>query len=616
MDNNIFSNLFVRVLNISMVSCYTIIAVMVFRALILRWERKYAYLLWFVVFVNLCIPFRISGPFSLVPAWIADFDIAEKSKDKVFDEKTDYLPNETIMDTVSVSGHYYQTSAEEGNGVPGTDSNSEAANVQSESEGKTDYLPNEEIVVTTLPNQVVTETVSRTEHYYNVPADGENGVAGLDRNSPGVLLALVWGIGVFLLAAGNIRSVWRLQSKLKNADPFVVDGTSDEGTNKGIKITDGIETPFLWGLLSPSIYLPRTIDGEERTYIIAHESYHRKRKDYIFKPLFFIIAVIHWFNPLVWAAYLLFVRDMEISCDEAVIANAGEDIRKRYAESLLKYAARQNGYTLTPITFGEPSLKCRIKNVLHYKESNVIFSAMLLCFVIVIMIGLIVKPRQAALKVLPDKQDVRMTSGISAVDTVIDIGDIALDKTEASSQEINWKSDIIEGIDGENQYTKMLMESNAASGKAADFRTFAYEMKNGEAVIAYVLAGEIEGESISGNLWRVETDMDTSIVHPVMQNITMTDTQIELLVFEDAGYGIINYQADDGTEGRILPFTKNVLSTEIMSDISGEKRIGDVEGTVICGGYAYWVIDADTVEPVDEIEWNPGIKHDNYQAGQ
>lgn len=102
--------------------------------------------------------------------------------------------------------------------------------------------------------------------------------------------------------------------------------------------------------------------------------------------------MIHWFNPFVWAAYFLFVRDMEISCDEAVIAAADKDIRKEYAASILKYAARLNGYTLTPITFGEPSLKSRIKNVLHFRERSPVLSVMMLPIVVLLMTGLTAKP--------------------------------------------------------------------------------------------------------------------------------------------------------------------------------------------------------------------------------
>ena len=407
-------DLFIRILNISMVSCYTIVVVMVLRALLLRWERKYVYLLWFVVFANLCTPFRIEGPFSLVPAWIADFDITGRNESRPSggsEGKSDYLPNEQIVATETISRvqHFY-TSEEESprigsNGVPGTDSNSETTYIQGESEGKSDYLLNEHIV----------ETESISSH--NDMPIMEGGVPGTDvnhevtyhnyytDNSPydsirKSILVFVWGIGVILLTAGNVWAVWKLRRKLKNAEPFPIECGVGEHANGNIKTIDGIESPFLWGLFSPVIYLPRSMDAGEHMYIIAHESYHRKRKDYIFKPLFFMITVIHWFNPLVWASYLLFVRDMEISCDEAVIAGADGDIRKKYAESLLKYAASQNGYTLTPITFGEPSLKCRIKNVLQYQERNVAVSAFVLCVVIVVIAGLFFNPRRENLMVL------------------------------------------------------------------------------------------------------------------------------------------------------------------------------------------------------------------------
>ena len=204
-----------------------------------------------------------------------------------------------------------------------------------------------------------------------------------DRNLQKIL-AVVWGFGVCVLAVGAVRSSVKLQRRLRDA-------VLVEGTEK-IKTTDKIETPFLWGIFEPVIYLPHRIDESERKYIIAHESFHRKRRDYIVKPLFFIIAVIHWFNPFVWAAYFLFVRDMEISCDEAVIAAADKDIRKEYAASILKYAARLNGYTLTPITFGEPSLKSRIKNVLHFRERSPVLSVMMLPIVVLLMTGLTAKP--------------------------------------------------------------------------------------------------------------------------------------------------------------------------------------------------------------------------------
>ncbi len=114
--------MFVRILNTSLISCYVIVVVMLFRALMLRAERKYVYWLWFMVFVNLCIPFRISGPFSLIPRWVANFDLAEWGN-------TIYLPEEAVVEEVaSTSAHNYIPA--DGNGTAsGIDSNSGLASV-------------------------------------------------------------------------------------------------------------------------------------------------------------------------------------------------------------------------------------------------------------------------------------------------------------------------------------------------------------------------------------------------------------------------------------------------------------------------------------------------------
>lgn len=620
-------DLFVRILNVSMVSCYTIVVVMVLRALLLRWERKFVYLLWFVVFVNLCIPFRPEGPFSLVPGWIADFDIATRSGTQS-EGKTDYLPNEEIAvtETRSVTPHSYDPVGGT-NGVPGTDSNSGTAYIPGEPEDKTDYLPNEQITVT--------ESMS---HGYESGLAG--GIPGTDTNSgvtyheyyPGgsqeesawkPVLALVWGAGVILLAAGNMRAVWKLRGKLRSAEPVSTDCGTGENIDQGIRVVDGIESPFLWGLPAPVIYLPGSVDAEERTYIIAHESYHKKRKDHIFKPLFFAVAVIHWFNPLVWAAYLLFVRDMEISCDEAVVASADEDIRKKYAASLLKYAARQNGYTLTPITFGEPSPKCRIKKVLQYRERNVMASFFVLCGVAAVMAGLFFRPRQERLMTLPsDKGNVQImnVSDTLAADITDVSGNEALNKNEkaegsdaaASQMGRNWKAGMISGVSGENEYTEILLESDALSGGASHFCTFAFEEntemkkqtgegqqdKNDDGTIVYVMAGSETGGVLSGSLWLV--DARNRVVQLVGQDIAMTGTQAETIIFDDAVYVILNYMTGDRADGRILPVAGNALSAGIMADYSGEKRIGDVEGTIVCNDKTYWLIDAETVRGADK----------------
>ena len=129
--------------------------------------------------------------------------------------------------------------------------------------------------------------------------------------------------------------------------------------------TDQIETPFVLGLIRPKIYFP--VATCHHDYIVKHEQIHIKRLDYIVKPLAFIVLALHWFNPLMWAAYILMSKDMEMSCDEAVLRSADEDVRRAYSMSLLNLSVKRASL-LSPIAFGESNVKGRVRNVLRFKK--------------------------------------------------------------------------------------------------------------------------------------------------------------------------------------------------------------------------------------------------------
>lgn len=200
------------------------------------------------------------------------------------------------------------------------------------------------------------------------------------------ILGLLWIIGMVIVSGFSTVQLLRLNKRVKCS-------VKVNDVNKGIACIEGIESPFLWGIVHPIIYLPTNMEESEREYIIAHENYHKKRGDHIVKLLVFAVVAIHWFNPLVWAAYVFFIRDMEISCDEAVLSQTTENINKQYANSLLKYAAKQNGFVLTPLTFGEPSLKSRIHNVLKFKKRGVAVTVIAVCVVTLTACGLVLRPQ-------------------------------------------------------------------------------------------------------------------------------------------------------------------------------------------------------------------------------
>ena len=158
---------------------------------------------------------------------------------------------------------------------------------------------------------------------------------------------------------------------------------------------EGLPGPFLWGVFRPVICLPAGLEEKERRYILEHEECHRKRRDPLVKCLILLVVSFHWFNPAAWIACVLCSRDMEIACDEVVLAAAGMTGRERkaYAASLLKYAARQNRYFFAPPAFGEPPVKSRIKNILRYrKRPGPWFSVAAAVLVLAAAAGLVLRP--------------------------------------------------------------------------------------------------------------------------------------------------------------------------------------------------------------------------------
>lgn len=188
-------------------------------------------------------------------------------------------------------------------------------------------------------------------------------------------LTFAWLIGIAVMLLRSIVSYWKLRRKLKVVIPF----------RQGIFIADNIDTPFVMGFFRPKIYLPGTLVDSEREYIIAHERHHIRRGDHIFKALGFLALTIHWFNPLVWAAFVLAGRDMEMSCDEAVIRKLGEDVRAEYSASLLNLATGHRMFAGTPLAFGEGNPTGRVRNLAKWKKPA--FWVILICLIVCIALA-------------------------------------------------------------------------------------------------------------------------------------------------------------------------------------------------------------------------------------
>lgn len=174
------------------------------------------------------------------------------------------------------------------------------------------------------------------------------------------ILCGLWLTGIAGIWAYSALSYLRLRRKLSNAVPL----------RDNIYISDHIPSPCVAGSLRQRIYLPASLSAEEQPYIIAHEQHHIRRGDPFIRFLAFTALTIHWFNPLVWLSFQLLVKDMEMSCDEAVLRKLGPEIRGDYSQSLLNLAVGRSPVTWTPLTFGENDTEARIKNVLRWRKST------------------------------------------------------------------------------------------------------------------------------------------------------------------------------------------------------------------------------------------------------
>ncbi len=137
---------------------------------------------------------------------------------------------------------------------------------------------------------------------------------------------------------------------------------------ENIRLCDGIKTPFILGIFRPKIYIPSDMNENDTELVIAHEKAHLRRRDQLWKPLGFLLLSVHWFNPVMWIAYILLCRDIELACDERVIKNLGDGIKKPYSEALLNCSVQRKMITACPLAFGEVGVKQRIKSVLNYKK--------------------------------------------------------------------------------------------------------------------------------------------------------------------------------------------------------------------------------------------------------
>ncbi len=328
------NTLFLKIIHMSISASWLVLAVLILRLVLKKAPKWVNVLLWGIVAVKLTCPFAIESPISLMPDSIGNGALISQWRD-------DYMGDLDVHHSKSV---YYDAAIDTGR--------------EPISDGKSSYY-------------VVTKHEQLDE-----PSTIENTVIPV--------LSAVWLAGITALLIYTAISYWQLRRKVDTAILC----------KDNIFQSEHVVSPFVLGIIKPQIYLPFKLDEANLEHVIAHEQAHIRRKDHWWKPLGFLLLILHWFNPLLWLAYMLLCRDIELACDEKVIKELGNEQRADYTQALVSCSMSHHMIAVCPFAFGEAGVKERVKSVMNYKKptSWMILASVIVC--IVVAVCFLTNPKQ------------------------------------------------------------------------------------------------------------------------------------------------------------------------------------------------------------------------------
>ena len=356
------STLFFKVLEMSLMGSVVILITILARFLLRNRSKRFIMILWAVVALRLIVPFGFESAFSIF----------------------NYLPLPTqaapAIEEVSEAA------------LPDNNSGAYEAPVNYAEFNNADAPAAAEV-----PGDQVKEAPSDNKAVVKTLPDFKS------------VVAVIWFTGMVVLTTYfSIRFI-DLKDKLKNAKKI----------DRHVYESDNVRSPFVFGLFVPKMYLPDTLDEAEREYVMAHERTHIRHGDWIKKLLGIAVLAIHWFNPLVWLAFVFFEQDIEMSCDETTISSLDAELRKAYAISIVSYAKAGNNsnkkYMVTPLGFSKNAfckaeVKKRVMNIVNFKKGTKVTT-------IVILAAVLVLAAACALNSKPDSKETAVPTTASEADT-------------------------------------------------------------------------------------------------------------------------------------------------------------------------------------------------------
>ena len=356
------TKVFLYLANRSIRAGFLILAVIGLRFLFRKLPKGPQLLLWAVVALRLAVPFSPESPWSLLPS-------------------AEPFSSQATINT-PLQGHPSILQAE--NEIP--------------------------VPVTTEAPHVVTGAAPTTATQPQTGSSASPGatltVSGL--GNPDVFFLIctaVWLLGMAAMIAYSLISYLRLRKKLSVS--LRQDGC--------IYICDEISSPFVLGLFRPRIYLPSDLSQAAKPYVLAHEQAHLRHRDAWWKFFGFLLLSVYWFHPLVWVAYVLFCRDLEMACDERAVMGMDARQRKDYACTLLLCAAPKGSFSVCPVAFGQNSIKARIKNLLQKKNARLWAGLLALIAALVVILCFATNPKSAKVPVTSVSSTFSETDALDAI---------------------------------------------------------------------------------------------------------------------------------------------------------------------------------------------------------
>lgn len=318
----IINALFLKIVEQSLNVGIVIFIVLAVRVLLKRFPKSFAYFLWLVVAFRLIIPSSIDSGISVY---------------NLFNSEKIELKNINLTQVLNTSNTVAtaQTIVERPQKITG-----ETIIDNAESIAYQEYETDKNIYMADIFHAEKKTTNFKNNKWINI-------------------LACFWLSGMLGLICYTIVALRKIKRKIQF-------GIRQYGC---VYECDGIRSPFVFGILSPKIYLPFRLSKVEQQCILAHEEYHIKRKDYLIKRVAWLLVVVYWFQPLVWVAYYLMCLDMEMSCDEKIIAGFDIELRKEYSRLMLAFAVNKRKFSASSLAFGEGNTMKRIQNILEYQKT-------------------------------------------------------------------------------------------------------------------------------------------------------------------------------------------------------------------------------------------------------